>query len=43
MILGRYDMEYSSPFYSTMSFVRNLIPILKIAELENEEEGEEEE
>lgn len=40
MILGRYDMEYSGPFYSTISFVRNLIPALKIAELENE--GEEE-
>lgn len=41
MMLGRYDMEYSSPFYSTMAFVRNLIPNLQIAEFENE--GKEEE
>lgn len=35
-------MEYSGPFYSTISFVRNLIPVLKIAELENEGEEEDE-
>lgn len=34
-------MEYSGPFYSTMSFVRDLIPIMRIAELEDEQEGEE--
>lgn len=36
-------MEYSGPFYSMVSFVRNMVPLMRIAELENEEEAEEEE
>jgi hypothetical protein len=38
MIFDRYDMEYSGPFYSAISFVRSMVSVLKIAELENEAE-----
>lgn len=38
-----YDMDFSGPFYSTVAFVRNMVPILQneIKELENDDrEGE---
>lgn len=32
-------MDFSGPFYSSVAFVRNMVPILKISELGDEDVG----